>query len=82
MTINTTRENWLVDAAKLDDKEALLLYPRGDLDQAGALAALDAQYGKGQFDAWHHGSALRISRKSFGHHGATYKRFSEANEYF
>lgn len=82
MTVHTTRENWMLDAGKLDDKEVLFLYPCGDLDQAKALAALDAQYGKGSFDAWQHGSALRVARRAFHHHGEAYKRFSDANEYF
>lgn len=82
MTIFSTRENWLLDAPKLDDRETLFIQQRGDLTQAAALAALDVQYGKGAFDAWQHGPALRVSRKSFGFHGATYARLSEASEYF
>ena len=82
MSKQTTRANWLLDAATLEESEVLYLYPRGDLDQSGALAALDAQYGKGAFDAWHHGNALRVSRRAFSHHGEAYRRFSEANERF
>lgn len=82
MSITTSRDRWLIDAGTLDDKETLYLYPRGDLDQAGALAALDAQYGKGAFDTWQHGSALRVSRRAFRFDGEAYKRFSDANERF
>lgn len=82
MSVRTTRQDWLIDAGKLEDKEVLYLYPRGDLDQSAALNALDAKYGKGQFDAWQHGSALRVARHAFSHHGEAYKRFSRANEYF
>jgi hypothetical protein len=82
MSKKTTRETWLLDAASLDDKEVLYLYPRDDLSQSMALAALDAQYGKGAFDAHQHGNALRIARRAFGHHGEAYRRFSDANEFF
>jgi hypothetical protein len=82
MSKRTTRETWLLDAAALDDSEVLYLYPRGDLDQSAALAALDAQYGRGSFDTWQHGNALRVARRAFSHHGEVYRRFSEANEHF
>jgi len=82
MSVHTTRENWLIDAGKLGEKEVLYLYPRDDLDQSTALDALDAQYGKGNFDAWQHGAALRIARRAFRHYGEAYQRFSNANEFF
>lgn len=82
MSIRSSRKDFLIDAAKLDDKEVLFIYPREDLDQATALAALDAQYGKGHFDTWQHGTALRIARRAFSHHGETWKRFNDANEHF
>lgn len=80
-TENTTRDTWLIDAGKLTDEGVLYLYPCKDLTQAMALAALDAQYGLGKFDTWQHGQSLRIARRPFRHHGETYKRFSDANEY-
>ncbi len=63
-TITVTRDNWLLEAGKLSAGDRLYMNPRGDLTQAMALEALEAQYGLGEFDTWDHGQSLRIMRGS------------------
>jgi hypothetical protein len=54
--------DWLIRAGRMELGDSLSVYPRGDLDWPTARAALDAQYGKGEFTAWTHGNALHVKR--------------------
>ncbi len=55
--IFSTRENWLLDAAKLQPGDTITLYPAGDLSARDAQAAIRAQYGADTLiRCWVHGN--------------------------
>jgi len=62
-TTRGTRENWLLEVGNLPPGGCLYVYPRGELHSKEAQPALDAQYGRGEFEATIHGNAFRVWRR-------------------
>jgi hypothetical protein len=79
-SLRITRDNWLIEAGKMETGQTLYMYPRGDLTQTVALAALDVQYGKHIYDVWTHGESLRVVKNERYRWGEVAARKREAYE--
>lgn len=55
--IRSTRQDWLLDAGRLEAGDRVEVFPKEDLTTEAAQAAVDAQYGKDTLiRCWVHGN--------------------------